>query len=221
MFMTPVPASPEPETSLPPSNPVEDVNSCLHGDTDGYVEILHEIMHISMDLARAIRQDVRNNPGDARANQAAVLAIDRIAQTIRRCMLLACKLKEGRPARATSARSRSAAPVNARAERQAAQTRAPPQAEGDAETTESEHAEPREYAERLDRLPPGTVPEIIATLCNDLARVANRFGRPTERRRLLATTRLTTRPAPNPPPDPEAQADRRVGCSAPHHPGWT
>jgi hypothetical protein len=216
--MTPAPASPEPETSLPPSNPVEAGNACLHGDTDAYVEILNELMHTSMDLARAIRQNVRDNPGDAHANHAAALAVDRIAQTIRRCMLLACKLKEGRPARAVSARSRSDAPVQAGAERKAAQTRAPPQAKGDAG---SERAEPREYAERLDRLPTGTVPEIIAALCNDLARVATRFGPTTERHRLLATTRLTTQPAPNPPPDPEAQADRRVGCSAPHHPGWT
>jgi hypothetical protein len=97
------------------------------------------------------------------------VALDRVARIVRRCMLLVCKLIEGRPARILNARSRSEARARVRQQVQAAQTRAPPDSQAEA-------GDSNDSPDRLDALGPGTIPELIAGLCQDLNQVAAQLG---------------------------------------------
>jgi hypothetical protein len=152
--------------------------------------MLHEIMDVSAELIRTLQQNVRNDPTTI---DEASLALDRLTRSIARCILLARKLQEARPLRIDTIRPRNQVGPDARAERQAAQTRAPPPtphtppqpAPRDAERPEAtdrpettDRPDPVQRLDRLDTLPPGTVPEIIATLSNDLTAIAARVANP-------------------------------------------
>ncbi len=172
------PALTQPEIDLPPYDPAD--------DAEFYREMLDEIMETAMQLVRVISEKLRTDPDSG--GPATTLALDRIARTIRRCMLLSLKLSESRPVRTTSARARSEARSRVRAEVQAALSRAPPPTDADADAdtaeteSETESGNRPKGPESLDRIGPGTIPEIIAGLCQDLARIATQLGQPTQRR---------------------------------------
>jgi hypothetical protein len=184
--MSSSPASNEPEPNRPPSGAEDDGNLTPAHDADFYCDILTEVMQTALGIARSIGRAISDNPATTNSDRAAAaIAVDRIARTIRRCILLIAKLQEGRPIRVTTARDRNRARAHVRAELQAAQTRAPPANDAEPET----HAGSREPVERLDTLPAGTVPEIIAGFCQDLVAAAAPFTQP-------------NRPTPAPTPEP-------------------
>ncbi len=152
--MQPTPASIEPASPLPPAPP--DGNDGAH-TTARYLEILDRLMATGVEIADDIRRNNRANPANALE---ASREIDRVARTLRRCMLLARKLQEGRRARSAGA----AAAARLRAIIPAAPHPTAPQ------FTAPQFTAPG--PDRLDRIGPGTIPEILAGLARDLEALA-------------------------------------------------
>jgi hypothetical protein len=188
MFMSSAQPAPAPEKP-PTAEPCDGVDN-----TEGFCEILDEILEIGLLLTRQIRDEAASLGSDK-----ATIAFDRVTRAIRRTMLLATKLTETPRKPGRNARNPSEARAKARAQVQEAIDREPPEKP----ERDPDHTSP----DRLDSIGNGTVPEIIASLCKDLAGAANTIGKPTQRGLLLATTRTTSGPShpginqKNPAPD--------------------
>ncbi len=138
---------PTPAHSAPaqPADTTPAANTGAHA-TERYLEILDRLLATGVEIADNIRRNNRDNPADA---VTASRELDRVSRNLRRCMLLARRLQEARPAR----RTRSPARASIRA--------LIPQAPG---------------PDRLDSIGTGTIPEILADLARDLEALAARHA---------------------------------------------
>jgi hypothetical protein len=157
--------------------------------------MLDEVLEIALKLTRLISDEFHTLGPDK-----ATIAFDRVTRVIRRSMMLAAKLSETRRKPGRNARARAQARTTVRAqvqtELQAATDNPPP--EPPASTGDTDNTTP----DRLDSIGTGTVQDIIASLCKDLASAAKTLGKPGQRNLLLATTTHAPPEPPNETPPP-------------------
>jgi hypothetical protein len=186
--------------------------------TGFYLQVLHELINMGTDLARAVHQQATAEPvADAAPTSAAApdptIAFDRIARTIRRTIALARHVAEPLPERAAShdAQKRIAARKQIiRAVEEAIESKAQGTAPGMAYMDDEEADGLR--AELMDRLDgpdldgfdlDRPVADIIADICRDLGLAAAPGTHPWKRRTPDDVAILCARAAaPRPPPAP-------------------
>lgn len=142
-------------------------------DGQYYRRVLHELIDMGADLARAVRQQATCLPdpaGDTTAMSMddAAVAIDRISRAIRRTIALARKIAEPLPPRATtsSGQHRTAARRSIIREVEDVIQRTVDGAEAEALHVElSERMDAPELEDEIDHRP---VAEVIADFCRDL-----------------------------------------------------
>jgi hypothetical protein len=185
-------AHPAPSTDHPQADPYD-----AAGDAEYYCGMLDEVLEIALKLTRLISDEFHTLGPDK-----ATIAFDRVTRVIRRSMMLAAKLSETRRKPGPKAQTRSHARAQARTtvraqvqvELQAAIDNPPPEpAAYDTDNT---------TPDRLDSIGTGTVQDIIASLCKDLASAAKTLGKPGQRNLLLATTTHAPPEPPNETPPP-------------------
>jgi hypothetical protein len=171
LFMSSHPASTEPETEA--DQHVQDAQY--------YRRILHDLIDRGADLARQVHQQALSQAETAEPAPDFAAAFDRIARTIRRCIVLARKLAEpvqapaANPAQSrTAARQRIIRAVEDTIQRDAGRTDA-----------ESLHAE---FLDRLDApdldedIDQRPIADIITDICRDLGLAALPGTHPWKRR---------------------------------------
>ena len=166
--MSPAPSRPEPANDASPAQATQ-----RDEDTQFYREVLHELVEMATDIARAVHRQAVAQPAAApKPEQASqpdpTIAFDRIARTIRRTIALARKLDEPAspgPAQGTHQRRRAARKQIIRDVEDTIQRRT------DGAEAEALHAE---LYERLDApdldddIDTQPIADIIAAICRDL-----------------------------------------------------
>jgi hypothetical protein len=186
--------------------------------TGFYLQVLHELINMGTDLARAVHQQATADAGEdttvaAEAALDPTIAFDRIARTIRRTIVLARHVAEPLPERAVShaAQHRTAARKQIiRAVEDAIQSRA--RSTGPSTAWLNDEEAGGLHAELMDRLDgpdldgfalDRPVADLIADICRDLGLAAAPGTHPWKRRTPEDVAALCARAAaPRPPPVP-------------------
>jgi hypothetical protein len=164
--MSPTPSRPEPAD-------LESPNCASQRDEDAqyYRQVLHELIDMGADLARALHKQVTSAPTPDPAAAPApdpAIAFDRIARTIRRTIALARKLAEPAPPSPAAQAAERRVAARKRIIRDVEDTI---QREAHGPEADALHAEFRERLDApdldddLDHLP---IADLIAAICRDL-----------------------------------------------------
>ena len=190
--------------SLP--SPAVGPSTSLDEDAQYYRQALHSLIDMGMDIARTLHAEATSPETPAR--EASAAAFDRVARTVRRCVLLARKVAEPLPPAPNPLRERTAA--RGRIIREVEDTIV--------RTADGERAEAlrAEFAERLDApdveddIRHRPVAEVVADIKRDLGLIGGATGKPYYKRRTPAEVAALRAQAAAPPTDRPVPRNRTV-----------